>query len=220
MPDLFVNQKKAEDEKVVEVKSEKHSEPIKNPSSRHAHRFASFCTRPSNISFENQEEDEEILLFLRRHFITNVPWIALAVFLVIIPPLLAVVFSMVNIIAFSVPDGFILITTLFYYLAIIMYIFVEFISWFYDIGIVTQKRVIDLDYSDIIHHDVAVTKLNLVQDINYNQTGLLRSFFNFGNVLIQTAGNNPNFDFLGIPKPGSAVHLIQDLIGKGPHSDA
>ncbi|MEX2013190.1 MAG: hypothetical protein WD967_02195, partial [Candidatus Levyibacteriota bacterium] len=187
---------------------------------KHTHRLAAYCTHPSNISFENQEPDEEILLFLRRHFITSVPWILLTALLIFIPPLLAILLSTVNISSFAIPGEFILIITIFYYLAIVMYVFVQFIGWFYDIGIVTQKRVIDLDYSDIIHHDVAVTKLSLIQDINYIQTGLLRSFFNFGNVFLQTAGNNPNFDFLGIPKPGNAVHLIQDLIGKGPHEDA
>lgn len=214
MPDIFVNRKEDLSQEVPPITPvEGEPEPSEAPR-KHTHRFASFCTRPLGISFENQEEDEKILLFVRRHFITNIPWIVAVFLLILIPPLLAVASSLVN---FAIPQEFALVITLFYYLAVAMYVFVEFISWFYDIGIVTQKRIIDLDYSDIIHHDVAVTKLNLVQDINYIQAGPLRSFFNFGNVLIQTAGNNPNFDFLGIPQPGKAVHLIQDLIGKGPH---
>ena len=222
MPDIFVPEKNV-DEKIhheappVEpVKGE--PEPTK-PLRKHIHRFASFCTHPSGISFENQEEDEEILLFLRSHLVTNLPWAIIVIFLIFIPPLLATVLSMINIISFPIPPQFTIIILLFYYLAVVMYAFVEFIGWFYDIGIVTQKRVIDLDYSDIIHHEIALTKLSLVQDINYKQTGLIRSFFNYGDVFIQTAGNEPNFDFLGAPQPGNVVHIIQDLIGKGPHSD-
>lgn len=211
MPDVFVSEKNAVKNLIEEIPS---------ASPPHNHLFASFCTRPLGISFENQEADEKILLFVRKHFITNVPWIALSIFLIFIPPLFAAAASVVNIITFPIPNEFSLVATLFYYLAISMYIFTKFITWFYDIGIVTQKRVIDLDYSDIIHHDVAVTKLSLVQDVNYKQTGPLRSFFNFGNVFMQTAGNEPNFDFLEIPKPGNAVHIIQELIGKGPRPDA
>lgn len=200
----------------------KQTEQMDIHSPRHFHPFASFCTHPLGLSFENQEADEKILLFLRKHFITNLSWIIIAIFLILVPLFLAVIPSMIkiNILPFSIPNGFILVTTLFYYLGIVMYVFIEFIMWFYDVGIVTQKKVIDVDFEDIIHHDVAITKLSLVQDVIYEQTGPIRSFFNFGDVFIQTAGNNPNFDFLAVPQPGNVIHIIQDLIGKEPHPNA
>lgn len=211
MPDIFVPNKPIIKQAEAETQSP-----------RHFHRFASFCTHPLGLSFENQESDEKILLFLRKHFVTNLSWIIIAIFLIFIPLFLAVIFSMIkiNIFPFFIPSGFILVTTLFYYLGIAMYAFIKFIMWFYDVGIVTQKKVIDVDFEDIIHHDVAITKLSLVQDVIYEQTGPIRSFLNFGDVFIQTAGNNPNFDFLAVPQPGNVIHIIQDLIGKEPHPNA
>lgn len=185
----------------------------------HIHRLASFCTRPLGMHFQNQEKDEKILLFLRRHFITNVPWIFTVIILLILPVLLIPVFSSFSFPIISLPPSFILVMTIFYYLLIFTFAFVEFINWFYNISIITQRRVIDIDYSDIIYHDVAVTKLSLVEDVRYVQSGFIRSLFNFGDVFVQTAGESENFEFLKVPKPGEAVHIIQDLIGKGgrPH---
>src|SRR6185369_728656 len=50
--------------------------------------FATYATHPKGITFANQEPDEIILLFLRRHFITNVPWILGTGLLFLFPPLL------------------------------------------------------------------------------------------------------------------------------------
>ena len=77
--------------------------------------------------------------------------------------------------------------------------------------------MVDVDYSDIIHHDIAITKLSNIEDIRYVQTGALRTFFNFGDVYAQTAGESENFEALAVPQPAYATELIGNLIGKGRH---
>lgn len=178
-------------------------------------RLASFFEKPDGVSFQNQEEDEEILLFLRPHFITNTLWIFIALILIAIPPLFLTLnsqFSIFNLNA--LPTRFTIIFIVFYYLIVSNYIFISFITWFYNISLVTQKRIVDIDFSDLVYHDVAITKLSLVEDINYTQTGFIRSFFNYGDVFVQTAGEKFHFDFLATPKPGKVVDIIQNLIGR------
>ncbi|MDZ4228025.1 MAG: hypothetical protein U1E54_02150, partial [Candidatus Levybacteria bacterium] len=92
MPDIFVPTKK--EIKVNPLKS------VSDNSSRHLHRFASFCTHPAGISFQNKEPDEKILLFLRKHFITNIYWILATILLAFIPPVLAIIFSRIDIFPF------------------------------------------------------------------------------------------------------------------------
>ena len=79
---------------------------------------------------------------------------------------------------------------------------------------VTSERIVDIDYSDIVVHNIAVTSLSHVQDVNYTQSGFIPTFFNFGDLFVQTAGNERNFEALSIPKPREATHIIGDLIGK------
>jgi len=77
----------------------------------------------------------------------------------------------------------------------------------------------DLDFSNLVYHDVTETKLNLVEDVRYTQSGFIRSFFNFGDLFVQTAAEKENIEGLAVPNPGRGVRIIGDLIGKGtPHA--
>lgn len=204
MPDIFVSE---------ENKKTLSSHPI-----RHVHHLASFCHRPLGISFKNQEEDEEILLILRKHFITNVPWIFFTLVFIVLLPVLSAINSRFLFIDFSsIPSRFITVFVIFYYLIVFNYLFINFITWFYNITIVTNKRIVDIDFSDLVYHDVAATTLNLIEEIRYTQSGFLRTFFNYGDLFVQTAGENPNIEALAFPKPDEATKIIQNLIGKGPY---
>jgi len=46
--------------------------------------------------------------------------------------------------------------------------------------------------------------------------GSVRSVFNYGDVLIQTAGTLANFEFDRAPEPARIVRVIADMIG-GKH---
>lgn len=219
MADIFVAPKK---EKKDNKKSEKKINNLtllpdfQEPD--HISHLSSFLVKPYWVSFQNQGDDENVLLFLRPHLITNLPWLFLSFLLFLIPPILAYIYPLLSGTIFSIaflPERFTLIFVLFYYLVVFNYFFISFLTWYFNISLVTQKRIVDVDYSDLVYHDVAVTKLNLIEDVNYTQTGFLRSFFNYGDVFMQTAGEKLHFDFLAIPKPAKAVDIIQNLIGGG-----
>lgn len=200
MPDIFVTPKKKESVKTASPLGEEKISLL-----------SSFKLKPSGVSFQDQDEDEKIFLFLRAHFITNLVWIISSLALIIVP--MFFFFIPVNTFPISLPSQYILVFLIFYYLAVFSYVLVSFITWFYNISLVTQKRVVDVDFSNVVYHDVAVTKLNLIEDVNFTQTGFVRSVFNFGDVFIQTAGEKNLFDFLAVPRPEKAVNIIQNLIG-------
>ena len=77
MPDIFT-----EDHLHAAAKAAVRKElTVLNP----VHIFTTFMKNPKGISFAEQENDESIVLFLRRDFITNVPWIVAALGLLFIP---------------------------------------------------------------------------------------------------------------------------------------
>lgn len=168
----------------------------------------------NNVRFQHQEPDEEILLFLRSHFITNLPWFFITLVALIVPLFLA---PFVSNFGFTLPYRFTAIMLLFYYLIVFSYAFIHLLSWYYNVFIVTQKRIVDIDFSDLVYHNVAVTKLSQVEDVDYTQTGFIRSFFNYGDVFCQTAGSKVNFDALGVPKPAHVTSVIQGFIGTKHH---
>lgn len=228
MTDIFVAPKKnpiaAPENKVLKTKKflveEKRGTPLAEQSKNNEpYSFkkkigllTSFGVRPYGVSFGEQAEDEEIFLFLRRHIVTNIPWIVTGFFLLLLPIFLFLIFDS-SPFPFTVPINFLIVFLLFYYLIVITFLFISYISWFFNIALVTDRRVVDLNYSDVIYHNMAVTKLNLIEDINYVQAGFIRSFFDYGDIFIQTAGEKLNFHFMAVPKPARATEIIQNLMG-------
>lgn len=214
MPDVFVAPSRQNPRKAQPTPPITHAPPVLSASA-HTTLFAAFCQDPTDVSFQTQEPNEQVLLFIRRHFVTNVPWIVFTIALASIP--LIFLFGMpqsASPLSF-LPQEFSLVGIVFFYAALFGYAFVNFMTWYYNIGIVTNQRVVDIDFSDIVYHDVAQTKLNLIDDVNYTQSGFIRTFFNYGDVFIQTAGGKENLEFLAVPTPARATHILANLIGKG-----
>ncbi len=175
------------------------------------HLFASFCERPSNVTFQTQEPDEQVLVFLRKSQWVNFPWIFTTAIFLIIP--LVLYFLHDSFLTLIPPLNVILVIIPFYYLLVAIYAFVNFVTWYYNAALITNKRVVDIDFHQIVFKDVAETKLALVQDVSYNQTGVLPNILGYGFVLIQTAGTLDNFEFHNLPHPDRVEEIVEDLIG-------
>ncbi len=185
--------------------------PPLSPQKNYMPAFATFCQNPQNISFVDLQEDEEIVLFLRADFITNVPWIVISFLLVFAPPLVFLLFQLNPLTTFSLSPQFEAILTSFYYLVVAGYALGNFINWFYNIGLVTTKRVIDLDVSYIIYKNVAASTIPSIQNVDYTQKGLIQTFFDFGDVLVQTEAHETNIEFGAVPRPAKIVEIIIQL---------
>lgn len=204
MPDLFVAQPNTnETPSVIEV-----SKPTK------VGMFATYGERPENVHFDIQEPTEQIILFLRQDFITNVPWIFFSILLIALPIVFTVAENLSNMPLISIPANFSFVLLSFYYLFIATYIFINFITWFFNISLVTNLRVMDVDFADIIYKKVSETRLDLIQDVSYKQVGAIPTFYDFGNVMVQTAAPIDTFEMNRVPRPQHVVEVIQELMRK------
>lgn len=224
MPDIFVaapeekkaaakNDEDTQKDLSVDKAGEDNNKPFLPILDRKVHLFSSFCLNPDDISFENQEENENILLFLRRSRFLNLRWVLIATFLLLVPFFILPFVNLGNIIH-VLPIKYVVIFTLFYYLVIFTYMYINFITWYFNVVLITNLRIIDVDFSNLIYKNIATTKLSLVQDVSFQQVGVISTFFDFGDILIQTAGAVDNFLFETCPEPQKAVRIIEDLMGK------
>lgn len=181
--------------------------------------LTSFWQNPQGVYFDTQEVNEHILLFLRRHFITNVGWITSTIIFLVLPPIGAYLLSFVTVNILNIPLQFIYILIYGYYLGVMTNAFLQFLSWYYNISLITPKRVMDIELTSLVSKKISATKISLVQDINYQQSGTMRSVFNYGDVLIQTAGSEDNFYVNAVPKPEVVVRVVENLIGKGRNDE-
>ena len=231
MPDIFIagkdnskkhTKKESSDKKTVKqfeevIKAEEKKYPELQKAEKKMGWLSAFSIEPSEVTFEDQQENEKVLLFLRRHLITNLDWALIALILALIPPLISLIPLFSDIDLFGIlrlPSRFSIFFLIFYYSSIFSFMLVNLMSWFYNSGIVTTRRIMDIDLHDLVYKDVATTRLSSVQDVTYVQTGFVRSLFHFGNVQIQTAAERGHFEIEAVPHPDKVSHLIEDFMGE------
>ncbi len=199
MPTLFEAPQKAKSHKHVHAP---HGQSKMRP-------LTSFAVNPDGIRFETQEAEEEVILFLRQHFIVNIPWIFIAIVFLIAPTvLLPLIFRSLPI---HLPATYILVITLSWYVATAGFVLASFLHWYFNIYIVTNERIVDIDFQYLLFKRFSQAELERIQDISYSSSGIFATIFHYGNVYIQTAGAAPNIEFLAVPSPDKAVENIRSI---------
>src|SRR3989344_5511942 len=85
------------------------------------------------------------------------------------------------------------------------------LTWFFNVNIITNKRIMDVDFYTLIYREISDAQIANIQETTYKVGGFLGTIFNFGNVQIQTAGALPNFVFENVPNPTEVVRILQQL---------
>jgi len=170
--------------------------------------------RPQHVTFETQNEQEEIILLLRQHYIVNVGWIFATIVLGLIPTIVGPLLLTSKIVLTWMPSGYFIVLPLIWYLGVFGYALLNFLQWYFNVYIVTNERIVDVDWFNLLYKQLATTQLDKVQDVTFKQGGIADLFFNYGNVFIQTAGTEQNFEFVAVPHPDLVVREIDGLIEK------
>jgi len=169
--------------------------------------FHSFCISPST-KFEGQNNDEIVILRLRAHPVTQIYWLINTVIITLTVILLN----------FLLPNFLEINQIIFFNLFAIGIIFAYFwfnlIGWFFNVGIVTNERIIDIDLSSVLYKEVTMALLKKVEDVTSKSGGFFSAVFDYGNLFVQTAGTEANVEFINIPKPAEAAKIINELLSK------
>lgn len=173
--------------------------PTNNP-------LATFATNPLGFNFENQRAEEVVLLLLRQHWVKNLKWIFLGILLIFFPPLFGYfpAFSLL-------PLKYQLVVYLGWYLLLAAFIFEKFLTWFFNVGIITDRRVVDVDFYGLLFKEISDAEFDKIQDVTLKQIGATSTLFDFGDIFIQTAGGEANIEFEGVPHPRKVVKLLEGL---------
>lgn len=179
----------------------KHETSSNNP-------LKSYIPKPKKISFEIQDRDEKIILVLRQHPITQVKSIFVLVFSFLFVPWLL---RVAGLMAF-LPDQFKLA---FYSLLVVLFIgmaFRYFLLWFFNVYIITDERIIDVDFLSMVYKNISTAKIENIEDITKQTSGIIASLFDHGTILIQTAATKNEFEFEHVPHPAKVVKLLNELV--------
>lgn len=211
MPDIFVAKKDKSKagsgkKKPASAKSKKKKRFIKHKAEGRSHNpLTAFSYFPEKANFVNQDPEEEVILILRRHPATNIRWI-LIVLLMISAPLILTTLPLLN----FLPIRFQIIALISWYLLTLAYAFEQFLSWFFNVNIITDERIIDVDFINLVYREMTDANIDQIQDVTVRLGSVIRTMFNYGDVIIQTAAEIPQIEFQAIPKPDEVARILRE----------
>ncbi len=177
---------------------------VENIALHNDHSFRSF---PKGLKFHGKEQGEEIVLVIRAHWIIYLPQILATLLVLALPWVIAgiigslfqnmTIFIALLLTSFLIAGSIVVSTIL---------------KWYYNVSIITDQRVIDLDFPNIMAHSMSEAQLEKIEDVTHKQLGILGSFFDVGSVYIQTAGTAQNIEFANVPRPRDVQDILIDML--------
>lgn len=176
--------------------------------------LAAYAEKPRGVFYQDQEQDEEVIILLRRHLITNTKWIAIALIAAIVPTIpFYVSLDQIGLDAISsIPGQIKFVIALFWYAIIIGFVLENFFIWYFNVYLVTNKRIVDVDFKGLMRYSSDEAALHQIQDVQHNQRGVWQLLFKFGTVHLQTSGSRQNLDFEKVPMPARVADIITDIL--------
>ena len=98
-----------------------------------------------------------------------------------------------------------------FYLSVILFFFTYFITFYLDLLVVTNDRLLHIEQEGLFARTISELDLYRIQDITSEVKGIFPSVFNYGDLLIQTAGAVEEFKITNIPHPEALRQTILDL---------
>jgi uncharacterized membrane protein YdbT with pleckstrin-like domain len=159
------------------------------------------------------EDNEKIVLTIRKHWWRLFTWGWSMAGLALGPVIVFVVFffftravltpEIINLFGFFYTMWIGMLWALF---------FVEWTDYRFDIWIVTNQRIIDIDQVGLFSRDIATVRLSDVEDITVEMYGFVSTIFKFGTLMVQTAGSKNEFFIKNAKSPEQAKAMIYTLI--------
>lgn len=159
--------------------------------------------------FKGQKQHEEILLVVHRHWFDILSQFFI-IFIMLLMFFGGFVFFPLFFPSFSENYGqnlFLFLQNLFF-IAIWMFFFIIWIDYYFDVWIVTNERIVNIEQKGLFSREVSELELENIQDITVDVLGVIPTFLNYGELYVQTAAEKERFVFHNVPNP----YVIKDRI--------
>lgn len=151
--------------------------------------------------------EESLVLTVRKHWLAfalaNLYLPVLGLLPAVFRPAIQSFFSSNLLFAFAYLLWFLLLWSLFA---------VDWTNYYLDVWQITDERLIDVEQKGIFFRDEATTRLELIQDVTIETSGLLATLFGFGDIRVQTAGESREFIMRQVAQPEAVKAKIEELI--------
>ena len=160
------------------------------------------------------DNDEKIILEVRKHWFVFLAQSLPLVFLVFFPLIIKIILSALglsDIVMFGKhAQAFVTMMTALWVWFIGVAFFILWTDYYLDILILTNKRIIDIEQKGFFAREISTFRLDRIQDITVDVNGVIPTFFDFGDIHIQTAGEVPEIGVKSIPDP----HKVREIVSR------
>jgi len=163
--------------------------------------------------FPGQNKNERIVFVIRKHKIILL-FYGFYVLVMALIPIMFYIFVVPEVFPafFEYPyDRLLTLLLLIYYGFVWIAIFTIWVDYYFDMWIVTDQRILDIEQRGFFSRAVSELDLRRIQDITSEVNGIVATMFRFGNIHIQTAGERVKFDLMFIPHPVTVRRKIIEL---------
>lgn len=130
-----------------------------------------------NKYFDDQLEDEEVLLVFRKHPIVMRKGLVLGMLAILLGTVPSLIKPEYSYLFGGLAAGFVL-----FFLIILP----SWITWYYSVYILTNKRLLQITQKGFWHKSVVDISLNQIQMVNYEVAGINETLLGFGTIMMQT----------------------------------
>lgn len=158
-------------------------------------------------------EEGKIVIFVRKHWAAFLGQMILICFLTLFPLLLFITLYLRDPHIYTgLFRNFWVLGLSTYYLIILTFSFTAWLTFYYDIYIITTDSIIDISQQGFFGRKISQLSLLRIQDTSSNIQGFIPTLFGYGNVLVETAGEqSQNFLLESILNPQEISSKIQEL---------
>lgn len=162
-------------------------------------------------SFPSQEGDEAVFIFARPYWFAFLPTILIFIFIFLgsVGAQLYIATQPLSISLYAM-NAIIVALGLFQLTALIIFL-VAVLDYYFDVLIVTDRRVVDIDQEQLFYRKISELNLRDVEDISFERDGFFPTLLNYGGITVQTAGEARNFIIENIHFPSEIATIIADL---------
>lgn len=93
--------------------------------------------------------------------------------------------------------------------------FRSWLLWHSNVFVITNRRIVDIDRRGFFHWVVSEAKFVNINDISWNQKGMLETMFGAGDVVVQTASGFVNLEIRFVKDPAHVSQCIKDARDEG-----
>lgn len=161
-------------------------------------------------------ENEHILFEIRKHWFIIATELTVLLLLAVVPILIPGIIEYLDIkLVFSESDKFwpVFIFAYSFWLLILWILgFVFWTNYYLDVWIVTSEKVVDVEQRGLFKREISMLHLDRIQDITVEINGVINTLLKFGDLHVQTAGQQREFLIHNVSDPNGVGEKLNEVL--------